>query len=374
VFGEKAGWERVNHYSVAGPEELRPQGWAGQHWSPCVQPEHLAVRSHAGLFDESSFSKIEIVGPDAAAFCRQVFAGRVDRAPGSVVYTQALNERAGIELDVTVTRLAPDEYLMVTGTALGGHDLGWLRRQARLLGLGTPAVRIAEVTGGWACFALWGPSSRDLLAPLTPASLAGADFPYLTARETTVGDVPVRALRVGFAGELGWELYCSAEYGMALWRTMAATGAKPCGYRALESLRLEKGYRVWGSDIGPGSTPDEAGLAFAVRRDGDFVGAKALQAARDRGAERSLACLVLDEPRSVALGGEPVRLGGVGDFVGQVTSGGFGYTVERSIAYAYLPAGTAVGAPAEVQVDGRWVGAAVAPTPLYDPTSARVRA
>jgi glycine cleavage system aminomethyltransferase T/glycine/D-amino acid oxidase-like deaminating enzyme len=370
VFGEKAGWERVNHYSVAGPEELRPDGWAGRNWSPCVQPEHLAVRSHAGLFDESSFSKIEIVGPDAAAFCRQVFAGRVDRAPGSVTYTQALNERAGIELDVTLTRLAPDEYLMVTGTALGGHDLGWLRRQARLLGLGTPAVRFADVTGGWACFALWGPRSRDLLAPLTPLSLANADFPYLTARETTVGDVPVRALRVGFAGELGWELYCSAEYGMALWRTLAATGAQPCGYRALESLRLEKGYRVWGSDIGPGSTPDEAGLSFAVRRDGDFVGAKALSAARDRGLERTLSCLVLDEPRSVALGGEPVR---VGEFVGQVTSGGYGYTVERSIAYAYLPAGTPEGAPAEVQVDGRWVGATVAPTPLHDPTNAAVR-
>jgi glycine cleavage system aminomethyltransferase T/glycine/D-amino acid oxidase-like deaminating enzyme len=374
VFGEKAGWERVNHYSVAGPEELRPDGWAGKNWSPCVRPEHLAVRSAAGLFDESSFSKFEITGPDAAAFCRQVFSGRVDRVPGSVVYTQALNERAGIELDVTLTRLAFDEFQLVTGTALGGHDLGWLRRQARLLGLGTPAVRITEVTGGWACFALWGPRSRELLAPLTPLSMANADFPYLTMRETTVGDVPVRALRVGFAGELGWELYCSAEYGMALWRTLVATGAQPCGYRALESLRLEKGYRVWGSDIGPETTPDEAGLGFAVRRGGDFVGAKALQDARDRGVERALTCLLLDEPRSVALGGEPVRLADAPEFVGQVTSGGYGYTVERSIAYAYLPAGTPEGTRAEVRVDGRWVAASAAPTPLHDPTNAAIRA
>ena len=371
VFGEKAGWERVNHYSDPGPEELRPHGWAGRHWSPCVQPEHAAVRTAAGLFDESSFAKIEITGPDAAAFCRSVFAGRVDRAPGSVVYTQALNDRAGIELDVTVTRLAPDEYLLVTGTALAGHDLGWLRRHARLSGL---SVRIAEVTGGWACFALWGPRSRELLAPLTPASLANPDFPYLTMRETTVGDVPVRALRVGFAGELGWELYCSAEYGAALWRTLAATGARPCGYRALESLRLEKGYRVWGSDIGPDTTPDEAGLGFAIRPGDDFAGAGALRAARARGRTRTLSCLVLDDPRRVALGGEPVRLDGAEDAVGQVTSGGYGYTVDRSIAYAYLPAGTAVGDRAQVQVDGDRIGAAVAPTPLHDPSGARVRA
>ncbi|WP_250557365.1 GcvT family protein [Pseudonocardia lacus] len=375
VFGEKAGWERVNHYSVAGSEELRPHGWAGHHWSPCVQTEHLAVRSSAGIFDESSFSKIEITGPDAAAFCRQVFAGRVDRAPGAVTYTQALNERAGIEMDVTLTRLAAQEFLLVTGTALSGHDLGWLRRHARLLG---SSVRIAEVTGGWACFALWGPRARDLLAPLTPTSLADADFGYLTMRETTVADVPVRALRVGFAGELGWELYCSAEYGMALWRALAGTGAQPCGYRALESLRLEKGYRVWGSDIGPETTPDEAGLSFAVRRPdsagGDYIGAKALLAARDRGVERTLQCLVLDEPRSVALGGEPVRLDRVDDFVGQITSGGYGYTVQRSIAYAYLPVAAAEGDRAEVQVDGRWVGAAVAATPLHDPSGAAVRA
>jgi 4-methylaminobutanoate oxidase (formaldehyde-forming) len=370
AFGEKAGWERVNHYSVAGPEELRPSGWAGRLWSPCVQPEHVAVRTAAGLFDESSFSKIEITGPDAAGFCRWVFSGRVDRAPGAVVYTQALNDRGGIEMDVTVTRLGPEEFLLVTGTALGGHDLGWLRRQARLAG---SSVRIAEVTGGYACFALWGPRSRELLAPLTPISLDNAEFPYLSMRETTVGDVPVRALRVGFAGELGWELYCSTEYGAALWRTLAATGAQPCGYRALESLRLEKGYRVWGSDITPETTPDEAGLGFAVRRDGEFAGRTALLAARERGLTRSLRCLVLDDPRAVALGGEPVRLDGDAEFVGQVSSGGYGYTVERSIAYAYLPSGVAEGARAEVGVDGRQVPAAVAPTPLYDPTSARVR-
>ncbi|MEJ3651580.1 FAD-dependent oxidoreductase [Actinomycetes bacterium KLBMP 9759] len=372
VFGEKAGWERVNHYSVVGEagEQLRPRGWAGRHWSPCVEAEHTAVRERAGIFDESSFAKIEVTGPDAAAFCAHVFAGDLDRPPGAVVYTQALNERGGIEMDVTVTRVAADEFSVVTGTAFGQHDIGWLRRQARLTG---SAVRIADVTGAWACFGLWGPQARELLAPLTPAELDNAAFPYPSMRAITVGDVPVRALRVTFVGELGWELYCSTEYGAALWRTLAATGAQPCGYRAIESLRLEKGYRVWGADIGPETTPDEAGLAFAVRSEGRFVGKAALLAARAEGVSRRLRCLVLDYPRAVALGGEPVRVGD--SVVGQVTSGGYGYTVGRSIAFGYLPAGSwEHGTRVAVAVDGDWIGAEVARSPLYDPKAERIKA
>ncbi|MGQ0573303.1 MAG: GcvT family protein [Pseudonocardia sp.] len=369
VFGEKAGWERVNHYGVPGTEALRPRGWAGRNWSPCVEPEHVAAREAAGLFDESSFAKIEISGPDAARFVSHVFAGHVERAPGAVVYTQALNDGAGIEMDVTVTRVAPDEFLVVTGTAFGPHDLGWLRRQARSTGA---TVRLADVTGGWACFGLWGPRARDVLAPLTPHPLDNDAFPYPSMRETTVGDVPVRALRVTFVGELGWELYCSTEYGAALWRTLAeAPGVRPCGYRAIESLRLEKGYRVWGADIGPETTPDEAGLGFAVRPAGEFVGRAALLAARESGVTRRLRCLVLDDPRSVALGGEPVRVDGC--VVGQVTSGGYGYTVARSIAYAYLPVAAGVGDTVLVGVDGSDVAATVARSPLYDPRGLRIR-
>jgi 4-methylaminobutanoate oxidase (formaldehyde-forming) len=233
-------------------------------------------------------------------------------------------------------------------------------------------VRLADVTGAEACFGLWGPQARDLLAPLTPVSLANADFPFGTMQETTVGDVPVRLVRVTFVGELGWELYCPTEYGAALWRTLAGTGVRPCGYRAIESLRLEKGYRVWGADLTPETTPDEAGLAFAVRKEGGFVGRAALLAARERGPARALCCLVLDDARAVALGGEPVRIGG--EVVGQVTSGGYGYTVARSIAYAYLPVGVEVGAELDVQVDGTWEGARVAQSPLYDPKGERIRA
>jgi glycine cleavage system aminomethyltransferase T len=329
------------------------------------------VRTAAGLFDESSFAAIEITGPAAAAFCAYTFAGRVDRAPGAVTYTQALNDRAGIELDVTLTRVAADEFLVVTGTALGPHDLGWLRHQARRSGL---SVRIADVTGGWACFGLWGPRSRELLAPLTPQPLASTDFPFLAMRETTVGDVPVRALRVTFVGELGWELHCSTEYGSALWSTLVDTGARPCGYRAIESLRLEKGYRVWGADIGPDSTPDEAGLAFAVRPGTDFAGAAALHAARHRCITRSLRCLVLDDPRAVALGGEPVRPADTDEVVGTITSGGYGYTVARSLAYALLPVACGPGAAVQVEVDEEWAAAQVVRDPQYDPKGDRIRA
>ena len=378
VFGEKAGWERVEYYvsEDGAADDLRPRGWAGHGWSPWVLPEHRAAREAVALFDESSFAKIEITGPEAAAFVAHAFAGRVGGPPGSLAYTQALDDRGGVAMDVTVSRVAPDEFLVVTGTASGRHDLAWLRDRARAAG---SAVRIADVSGAWACFGLWGPRARDVLAPLTPADLSNAAFPYLTLQETTVGDVPVRALRVTYVGELGWELYCPAEYGAGLWRTLVEGGAphglRPAGYRAIESLRLEKGYRVWGSDVSRDTTPDEAGLGFAVRRGDGYAGAAALASARARGPVRRLRCLVVSDPRAVALGSEPVRAAGAPDDVlGFVTSGGYGYTVERSIAYALLPVGVGPGAAVQVQVDGECVGAEVVRGPLYDPGNERVRA
>jgi glycine cleavage system aminomethyltransferase T len=220
---------------------------------------------------------------------------------------------------------------------------------------------------------VWGPRSRDVLAPLTTQSLANEDFPYMTARELTVGDVPARALRVTYVGELGWELYCPAEHGMALWGALWEAGEPygmvAGGYRAIDSLRVEKGYRVWGADITPDETPHEAGLGFAVKGDKDFLGREALLEAAPR---KRLACITLEDPRSVALGNEPVRVDG--DIVGRVTTGGYGYSVERSVAYAYLPPehaepGTAV----ELDIFGQWVGGEVAREPLFDPGGERVR-
>jgi 4-methylaminobutanoate oxidase (formaldehyde-forming) len=372
VFGEKAGWERVEYYaSNAGDDSPRPRGWAGRGWSPATGVEHAAARESAALFDESSFAKIEVTGPGAAELMEWLCDNAVAREVGAVTYTQCLNARGGIECDFTVTRTAPDAFLIITGTAFGTRDLAWIRSHAPHDG----SVRVADVTGQYACFALWGPRSRELLGGLTPAGLGNADFPYLSSREITVGDVPVRALRVTFAGELGWELYCSSEYGAALWRTLAGTGAVPGGYRAIDSLRLEKGYRVWGADLSPDVTPYEAGLGFCVRlgKPGGFLGEAALVAARERGLTRRLRCLTLDDPRAVCLGNEPVRVGE--EVVGRVTSGGYGHTVGRSIAYAYLPVAAGdPGTKVEVGIFGEWVPGVVAREPLYDAGGERVRA
>jgi glycine cleavage system T protein len=377
VFGEKSGWERPNWFETnapAGDEALRPRGWAGEHWSPAIGAEALATRTAAGLFDETSFSKLEIVGPGAVAFLGSLCANDVDVPVGRIVYTQLLNRRGGIECDLTVTRVTADRYLMITGTAFGQHDLGWLRSHLPDDG----GVFLNDITSGRACFALWGPRARDILAPLTRDDVSDAGFPYLTARAITVGSVPVYALRVTYVGELGWELYAHTEFGQALWRTLWDAGRPhgmvAGGYRAIDALRLEKGYRVWSSDITPDETPFEAGLGFAVALDKEpeFIGRDALVAAKAAGPRKRLRCLVLDDPRSICLGNEPVRVDG--EIVGRVTSGGYGFAVERSIAYAYLPPdGAAIGTRGEVEVFGEWVGFEVAREPLYDPEGARIR-
>jgi 4-methylaminobutanoate oxidase (formaldehyde-forming) len=368
AFGEKSGWERVNWYesnAPAGDEALRPRGWAGRLWSPAIGAEHVACRERAALFDESSFAKIEVAGPGAADYLEWLCDNRVARGVGQITYTQMLNARGGIECDFTVTRVEQELFSIVTGTAFGNHDLSWIRRTAPADG----SVRVSDVTSRWACFGLWGPRARDVLAPLTPDPL---DFGYMTMRDVAVGDVPVRALRVTFTGELGWELYCPTEFGAALWRTLWEAGSPhglaAGGYRAIDTLRLEKGYRVWAADITPDETPHEAGLGFCVAKDKEFAGRDALEG---REPAKRLRCLVLEDPRSVALGNEPVRV--EGEIVGRVTTGGYGYTVGRSIAYAYLPPDHEVGAAVEVDIFGRWVAGEVAAEPLFDPRGERVR-
>ena len=373
AFGEKAGWERANWFepnAAAGDESLRPRGWAGKLWSPAIGAEHAACRERGALFDESSFAKLDVSGDGAAHFLERLCANRVARETGRVTYTQMLNPRGGIECDFTVTRLAEDRFRIVTGTAFGQHDLAWLRQHAPDDG----SVHVADVTSQYACLGLWGPEARAILQPLTRADLGNDAFPYMSAREIAVGTVPCLAVRVTYVGELGWELYCPAEYGVALWDVVweagRAHGLVAGGYKAIDSLRLEKGYRVWGADITPEDTPYEAGLGFAVRDDKDFVGREALDNATE--PERRLRCLVLSDPRSIALGSEPVRVGD--DLVGRVTSGGYGYTVGASIAYAYLPAEHDVGTEVAVEIFGTWVDGAVAAEPLFDPAGERIRA
>jgi heterotetrameric sarcosine oxidase gamma subunit len=384
VFGEKSGWERPNWFEPNGDdsrfggrarlERLRPRGWAGQHWSPAIAAEALATRRDAGLFDETSFAKIEVVGAGACAFLNRMAANDVDVPVGRIVYTSMLNRRGGIECDLTITRLSADRFFLVTGTAFGQHDLAWLRGHLPDDG----SVQVNDVTSGRVCFGIWGPRARAILAPLTHDNLSNDAFPYLTGRSITLGRIPVLALRVTYVGELGWELYAHAEFGNALWDTLMAAGEghglTPAGYRAIDALRLEKGYRVWSSDITPDETPFEAGLGFAVAldKDDDFIGRDAVLAAKATGPRKRLRCLVLDDPRAVCLGNEPVRIGG--EIVGRVTSGGYGYAVERSIAYAYLPPASPIGTRGEIDVFGEWVGFETVREPLWDPSNERIRA
>jgi glycine cleavage system aminomethyltransferase T/glycine/D-amino acid oxidase-like deaminating enzyme len=376
TFGEKSGWERANWFEpngVRGDESLRPRGWAGRLWSPAIGAEHTACRESAAIFDFTSFAKIEVRGRGAASFLEGLTDNRVTRAVGALTYTQMLNDGGGIECDFTVTRLAEDRFRVITGTAFGQHDLFWIRDHAPEDG----SVQVVDVTSAYACVGLWGPAARDILQPLTPTPIGNEAFPFMTAQQLAVGSVPCLALRVTYVGELGWELYCPSEFGLRLWDTLWEAGRDKGlvagGYKAVDSLRLEKGYRVWGADIGPESDPYQSGLGFCVKLDkGEFIGRAALLKKRETPAETKLACLVLDDPRSVALGSEPVHIGG--EIAGRVTSGGYGYTVGRSIAYAYVPSGTAVGSAVEVEIFGTWVPGQVAKEPLYDPGGFRIRA
>ncbi|TMB90186.1 MAG: aminomethyl transferase family protein, partial [Chloroflexi bacterium] len=352
VRAQRLEWKRV-----VAPARL---GWAP------VVPRHRGGAS--GLPGECG---AEIRGQGAAAYLESLSDNHVARGVGVLTYTQMLNDGGGIECDFTVTRLADDRFRVITGTAFGQHDLAWIRDHAP----GDGSVQVEDVTSAYGCIGLWGPAARRILQPLTLTDLGNATFPYMTARELAVGSVPCLALRVTYVGELGWELYCPSEFGQRLWDTLWEAGRDhglvAGGYKAVDSLRLEKGYRVWGSDIGPEANPYQAGLGFCVKLDkGDFAGRRALLRARESPAATRLACLVLDDPRSVALGSEPVRVAGD---TGRVTSGGFGYSVGRSIAYAYVPGSAPTGSPVEVEIFGSWVSGHISDEPLFDPTGARIR-
>jgi len=368
ALGEKAGWERVNWFganAASAPEAARAAGWAGRNWSPAIAAECLATTTAAGLFDQSSFAKLDVRGPGALDLLNWLCVAEIDRPVGTVMYTQLLTARGGIAADLTVTRLGDSHFRVVTSTASAVRDAAWIRRH-----IGDRQVTVDDVTSGYGCLCLWGPAAREILGPLTDTPL---DFRFARARSLVVGAVPVLAQRLTFVGELGWELYAPTEYVLTLWDTLMEAGGplglRPAGYRAIESMRLEKGYRVWGSDLTADTRPDEAGLFSGVPPKGSYLGRDALLAA---GPTRRLRCLVLDDPTTVCLGSEPVSVEGVPS--GRVTSGGYGYRVGASIAYAYLPPAVDVGAQVSVQVFGAAVGATVTAEPLFDPTNARIRA
>ncbi len=378
-FGEKFGWERVNWFTPhesKSPHTHEPKGWARKHWSTAIEYEHVSTRERAGLFDETSFNKIEIRGPGALAFMQRMCANNVDRPVGSVIYTQMLNPRGGVECDFTVTRLAEDRFFIITGTALGVHDISWIRLHMPDASRGS--VILEDVTSQYACIGLWGPRARAILQKVTKADVSNAGFPYMTMKHIAVGYVPAMALRVTYVGELGWEFYCPMEYGLKLYDTLLEAGQEegivPAGYRAIDSLRLEKGYRYWSADISPDYTPFESGIGFAVALDkGDFIGREALLKQKQAGLQTRLCCLTLADNTAVVIGKEPIRAGD--KIIGWVTSGGYGYTVRKSIAYGYLPMEHAkVGAQLDVEIFGERIKAVVEREPLYDPKGERIKA
>ena len=378
-FGEKTGWERPNWfkpYAAFARHGHEPKGWAHNNWSRAIGYEHLKTRENAGLFDETSFNKIEVRGKGALGYLQYLCANDIDKPVGTVVYTQMLNKRGGIECDFTVTRLADDRFLIITGTAFGEHDISWMHMQMPTDG----SVSIEDVTSAYACIGLWGPKARKILEKVTRDDISNEGFPYMTAKRIAIGDVPCLAMRVTYVGELGWEFYPPMEYGLRLWDTLWEAGVPEgivaAGYKAIDTLRLEKGYRYWGSETSPDYSPYEAGLAFAVKPDkGDFIGREALLKQKKDGLKQKLCCIVLDDERSVALGKEPIRTGDGKKIIAWVASGGFGYSVRKSIVYAYLPIEYAkVGTRLEIESFGEPVGAEVVKEPLWDPKGDRIRA
>jgi 4-methylaminobutanoate oxidase (formaldehyde-forming) len=379
VFGSKLGWERPNWFAPEGMEAWDVYSMGRQNWFGPVGEEHKAVREAVGLFDQSSFAKYEVKGADAARALDAICANDVSRAPGRLTYTQLLNSRGGIECDFTVARLAEDHFYIVTGTGFRTHDAAWI---AEHIGAGLDA-RLADVTEEWGTLSLMGPKARAVLSAVTDADVSNAGFPFGHVRVIPIAGHAVRALRITYVGELGWELHVPLQAtGEVFDRLMAAGaphGIRPAGYRALESLRLEKGYCAWGSDITPNDSPFEAGLGWAVKlkKNTDFVGRAAAQRAASAPLRKKLAGFTVDDRDVVLLGRETILRDGL--FAGYLTSGGFGYTVARPIGYGYVRNGE--GVTDDWLKEGRYelvvamerVQARLHLEPLYDPAGTRVK-
>ena len=372
VFGEKLGWERPNWFATS--EEPRDvYSYTRPGWFDAVKREHHAARTGCVLIDQTSFAKFRLKGPDAEKALSWIAAGNVARAPGALTYTQLLNDKGGIEADVTVARLAQDDYYIVTGTGFATRDFHWISRN--LCG----DCQLTDVTSGSAVLSLMGPRAREVLQPLTPDDLSNAAFPFGQARQISVAQCPVLALRVTYVGELGWELHMPIEVAQTVYDALMAQGVTLAGYRAIETLRLEKGYRAWGAEIGPDHTPLESGLGWAVKlKSGTpFKGREALLKQQAEGVKKRLATFWVDDPNVTLLGRETIYRNG--ERVGWLASGGHGHTLDHPIGLgfirrpnvdqAYLDQGEW-----ELEVASERHKAQVTFAPLYDPKAEKVKA
>ncbi len=378
-FGVAAGWERANWYAPEGVEPTYEYSWGRQNWFPHSAREHMAVRQAVGLFDQTSFAKFLLQGPDAEAVLQRIMANDVAVDPGRLIYTAMLNARGGIVADLTVNRLSEDAYMIVTSAASITRDRAWIERHIPEDARAT----LTNVSSSYAVLSVMGPRSRDLLSRLTDSDLSNEAFPFLTSREIYLDYAPVRAWRITYVGELGWELYIPSEYAANVYESIIREGGEfglaHAGYHALESLRLEKAYRSWGHDISSVDTPLEAGLRFAVAFDKcvDFIGRDALLRQREAGVEKRLAVFVLEDPEPLLLGDEPIYRDGA--IVGHTTSGNYSHVLGRSIAMGYLeneegatPGWIRTGSY-EIEAATERYPAGVRLTPPYDPRGERIR-
>jgi len=376
VFLEAAGWERPHWYEANAPlVERLPEAWvpperdewSALFWSPIAAAEAWRTREGVALYDMTPLKRIEVSGPGALALLDRLTTGTMDKPVGSVTYTLALDDAGGIRSDLTVARLAEDRFQV---GANGNLDLDHIRRHAG------PDVQVRDITGATCCIGVWGPLARDLVQPLSREDFSNEGLKYFRAMPARIGGVPVTAMRLSYVGELGWEVYTSAEYGLRLWDVLWEAGQElgviAAGRAAFNSLRLEKGYRSWGTDMTTEHNPYEAGLGFAVRRGkADFIGRDAIANLDPDAVTRRLTCLTVDDRRSVVLGSEPVYLDGRP--AGHVTSAAFGHTIGAPIAYAWLPASATPGTAVEIEYFSRRIPATVAQEPLVDPEMARIR-
>ena len=382
VFGEVAGWERANWFVTDGVAPRYEYSFGRQNWFDCSAGEHRAVREAVGLFDQTSFAKLLVQGPDAEGVLNRICANDVAVAPGRLVYTQCLNERGGIEADVTVTRLDERSYLVVSAAADQERDKFWLSRTVP----SDARCTVTDVTSAYTVLNVQGPRSRELLSKVSPADFSNAAFPYLTSQEIELGYGFVRANRVTYFGELGWELWVPTELAEHAYETIIAAGEglglRHAGYHALNSLRLEKAYRLMGYDMSDEDTPLEAGLGFAVAWDkpGGFIGRDALLRRREDGLSRRLLVLTFDEPEPLAYGNEPIWRNGT--IVGRTTTAWYGHTVGRAVALGYVNAGSPGEATRQWLLDGRYeIELATVRYPVtvslkgpYDPDNLRIKA
>ena len=364
MFGVKHGWERPDYFGPGRPwrragADQRAFGFTRPPYFNALAEEHRAFRERAGIIDMSSFGKIEITGPGALRLLERVAGNLIDRPSGSVVYTQLLEKDGGIAADVTITRLSGDHFRLVTGAGYVNSDLGWLQMQLR-----DPDhdVELRESSDEVSVLGIWGPQAREVLGRVTRDDISEETFPFMHARDIHIGGFPVLAQRVTYIGELGWELYTEPRWAGQVWDRLLAAGRdvdiRPGGYRVLDSLRMEKGYRYYGTDMGLLDNPFEAGLGFCVRLDkGDFNGHEALQRAKSNLTRRLRTLTVGGEEYVPIYGGEAVHSGG--RVAGRLRSCSYGFTVRKNLAYSYLPLAIGPGAQVEVEVFGQMVPATV---------------